>query len=187
MSAQITVTRYRFSELSDEAKEKAIENEIERLYQLDTSDEITDCLTDELSQKLSGGKEIPNDLSLSWDLSWAQGSGLSFDGRLEKVRAPLLTWPEKASYALFIRTDNRYCHAYTVTPELYDIEGEEVEEGLSIFRDQYLKVCRELEEIGYDIIESLCSREAALDNLSNGSISEDYCFTSEGVYDIPKQ
>ena len=189
MSQEITVTRYLFSELSDEAKEKAIENEMTSLSALDYSHEITECLEDKLARELSGEAEIPNSLEISWDLSYSQGSGVSFEGRLEKAEAPFLTWPEGAAWAEFSRIDRHYSHAYTVRPYFYDEESEELsdEGGLKLFRDQYHQVCRALELFGYELLEGMSNREAALDNLSNGYLCEEYAFRADGTYDIPKE
>lgn len=173
-----TVTRYGFAELSPEAQGKAIEKERSSLYNFMPSEFVEETLRQELETQLGA----PNSLRLRFSLSYCQGDGVSFTGRLDREEAPLINWPKGATYAEFLPIDFHYCHAWTVRPELFNEEGEEVTEGLEEFRAAYVDICRRLEKVGYADIEGFSSEAAARESLEDvGEV-----FLIDGSVSIPQ-
>lgn len=77
---QITTNVYTFDELSDEAKQKAIEWYREGLEYNYLEDQMQDELTEHLLPKY---KITPIDVTVRYSLSYSQGDGASFTGDIE--------------------------------------------------------------------------------------------------------
>ena len=177
------VIRYSFEELTPEAQEKAIEGWRYSLSMDMPEYLLEEIMSEKLTEEITGEWDSAGaeDLSLAYSLSYSQGDGVSFTGRVYKESAPGLSWPDSASYAEFNRTSNHYSHPYTVTPELFDEEGEEITEGIETFRNSYLVICSNLEKYGYKWIEEYTSEDHAREEIAEaGDI-----FLLSGKVDYP--
>ena len=164
---EYTITRYSFEDLSPEAQEKAIEAWRYSLYLEIPEYFLEESMSDQLSREITGAYDLPGaeDLKIAYSLSYSQGDGVSFSGRVNKETAPGLSWPDSATYAEFRRNSNHYSHGYTVTPELFDAEDQEISDGIEEFRESYLKICRSLEKYGYKLIEEWWSEAHAREEI----------------------
>jgi len=162
------VTRYSFEELSPEAQGKALEAWRYSLYMEIPDYLLEESMLEELAREITGAYDLPgaDDLRISYSLSYCQGDGVSFSGKVLKENAPGLSWPASAAYAEFNRGSHYYSHAYTVTPELFDAEEEEISDGIEEFRESYLKICRNLEKYGYKWIEEWTSEAHAREEIA---------------------
>ena len=164
---EYTITRYSFEDLSPEAQEKALENWRHDLYLTLPDYLMEESMLEELAREITGAYDLPGaeDLKIAYSLSYSQGDGVSFSGRVNKETAPGLSWPDSATYADFRRNSNHYFHGYTVTPELFGAEDQEITEGLEEFRNSYLKICRSLENYGYKWLEEWSSEAHAREEI----------------------
>ena len=173
---EYTITRYSFTELDEKAREKAIEKARYDLYVNMPEEFISIPLEEKLSEL------IPNaDLQLRYDLSYSQGSGLSFTGTITREGAPDFTWPDKAIRVNIGSSTHHYCHAFTMTYEFLDEDYEEVNADAKIFREQVVSVCHELEKYGYRLIEAESSEETAIAYLTD----MEEVFLSDGTISFP--
>ena len=191
---QVTVTETVFllGELSDTAREKALEKMRNVLYEWLDDSQITDHLNGELYTALTGayeGEMRPNDLSkrvgltIEWSLSHCQGDGVAIYGTLNSDDAPNVNW-HGASTATFTRNSHghHYSHENCMTVALfsYDENGYEIDADKATsetFAEQFRDLCRELARSGYAEIENLTSEQAVLEYLE---WSEPRRFTIDG-------
>lgn len=168
--------RYSFNELEGEGRENAIDIATREAWQ-----NIPDYFLEEdmsfKAAKLLGIEEdyLPRDIRVAYSLSYSQGDGASYRGRITKDNAPALNWPEKAAY-LDINGDRFYSHERSFTIDLYDEEGNYVEDTGDALREQLSDLSRELAKYGYKWIEDWCSRKRVIEELEE----RDSCFTKEG-------
>ena len=176
---QVTVTETVFllEELSDTAREKALEKMRNVLYEWLDDSQITDYLNGELYSALTGtyeGEMRPNDLSkrvgltIEWSLSHRQGDGVAIYGTLNSDDAPNVNW-HGASTATFTRNShgNHYSHENCMTVALfsYDENGYEIDAGKAtteMFAEQFRDLCRQLARSGYAAIDDLTSEQEVL-------------------------
>lgn len=162
------VTVYKFNELSDDAKAKAIENEREFVYET-----LDSWLPDEMQMKLSEllkqhkivsvNQETPK---IYYSLGYSQGDGAMFEGSYG--------W---RGYKADISQSGHYYHYNSKNIEMTTAFGNEAKQSVQDeFNEIYVSICRELEKAGYAAIEGSSSDEA----LANYLESEDFEFTEEG-------
>ena len=191
---QVTVTETVFllEELSDTAREKALEKMRDVLYERLDSSQITDYLNGELYAALTGTydgelstKELTKrvGLTVEWSLSHCQGDGVAIYGTLNSDDAPNVNW-HGASTAMFTRNSHghHYSHENCMTVALfsYDEDGYEIDADIDTtekFAEQFRDLCRELARSGYAEIENLTNEQAVLDHLE---WSEPRRFTEDG-------
>ena len=197
---QVTVTETVFllEELSDTAREKALEKMRNVLYEWLDSSQITEHLNGELYSALTGTydghidtKELTKrvGLTVEWSLSHCQGDGVTIYGTLNSDDAPNVNW-HGASTAIFTRNSHghHYCHEYCMTVALfsYDEGGYEIDADKATtetFAEQFRDLCRELARSGYAAIDDLTSEQAVLDHLE---WSEPRRFTIDGDIHLAK-
>ena len=174
---EYTITRYSFDELSDEGKEIAITNERQALSEYDDNDITSEVLGEEISFALTGNREtlIGSLKSRDWDLSYCQGDHVGIDGEIEVSDAPLIAWPIGAHSVKFT-----YHHYYGQRITLYDSEGEELDDN-KVLSEQLRTIERTVRRAGYSFLESLTTREIAIDNLKEC----DDIFLPNGKISIP--
>ena len=181
---QVTVTETVFllGELSDTAREEALDKIRNELYDWLDSSQITDYLNGELYYALTGThdgeistKELTKrvGLTVEWSLSYCQGDGVAIYGTLNSDDAPNVNW-HGASTAIFTRNSHghHYSHENCMTVALfsYDENGYEIDADTDTtekFAEQFRDLCRELARSGYAEIEYLTSIDAALEHLAN--------------------
>ena len=179
---EYVVKRYSFEELAPEAQEKAIKWAQDRLLEdeyLWMSENLREFAARELRGGELGDHSLPLQLDLYYSLSWSQGDGVCFAGRLEREYAPLLTWPEKAVSA-YLKHVGHYYHEKSFTLELVDEEGEEITEGAELLLEQLRGVCRETERHGYKCLMAATTEAEAREYLINNCADE---LTEFGSYD----
>lgn len=160
-----THTVYNFDELSDEAKEKALNYFRENNWY--------DFLGDDLQYKL---EELLKDNNIHFDelpkvyysLGYSQGDGVMFEGTVK--------WKY---YTVEIRQSGHYYHYNS--KQFWNFEnsrtGREVSDKVyKQFDELYVRICKELEKYGYDIIEYEQSEEY-LKEMIEGN---EYEFTEDG-------
>ena len=176
---QVTVTETVFllGELSDTAREKALEKMRNVLYEWLDSSQITDHLNGELYYALTGThdgeistKELSKRVGLivEWSLSNSQGDGVAIYGTLNSDDAPNVNW-HGASTATFTRNShgNHYSHEHCMTIALfsYDEAGYEIDADKATtetFAEQFRDLCRELARSGYAAIDDLTSEQEVI-------------------------
>lgn len=182
---QVTVTETVFllGELSDTAREKALEKMRMVLYDNIDSDQITDYLNGELYAALTGTydgeiskKELIKrvGLTIEWSLSNSQGDGVAIYGTLNRSDALNVNWGG-ADNATFTRNShgNHYSHEHCMTIALFEYEDEtgyEIDaesDATEMFTEQFRDLCRELARSGYAEIEYSTSIDAAAEHLEN--------------------
>jgi hypothetical protein len=193
---QVTVTETVFllGELSDTAREKALEKMRNVLYEWLDSSQITDFLNGDLYYALTSThdgeistKELSKrvGLTIEYSLSHCQGDGVAIYGTLNSDDAPNVNW-HGASTAIFTRNSHghHYSHENCMTVSLfsYDEAGYEVDADKATtekFTEQFRDLCRELARSGYAQIEYLTGIDAAVAHLDNNMPRR---FNEDGTY-----
>lgn len=182
---------YSFSELSEEAQEKAIETERDYKYQ---SCDMLYFFQEDVDQQLK--EKYWDDIKLAYSLSCCQGDGLSFSGELN-LKAFLdnvysVKLPEYKKWALneyiypVYSTGNtgHYCYANKNQIEYdyncYDKGYQKIEklwqDVLEEIKEYYVTLCKEFEKQGYNEIEYQLSDECIKEELENNNIE----YTEDG-------
>ncbi len=182
----ITKEVFSFEELSSEAKEKAIS--VERRLGFD-SNFMTDVILESFTEKLD---EIgfPTD-EIFFSLSNCQGDGVAFYGEIDIEKylkdnikyKRILELKDEITFNIARNSwSNHYSHYNTMTLEIdyNDIENKtdiELIQELEIQLQEFIKdKSKELEKIGYDIIEDIESDEAIIETIQ----ANEYEFYSDG-------
>jgi len=141
-----TKTVYQFNELTDEAKETAINNHIEA----NDFDFLSDLMNERLHELLEESKfETDNEknVELYFSLSYSQGDGACFIGDFEYQ-----------NYQVTITHQAHYYHELSTTLDIIEMdedEGHEVpEEKIKEIKDAYVEMCINLKSDGYAYIEN---------------------------------
>lgn len=157
-----TIELYEYDELSPEAQEKAREwyNESSNCENLeyDIKEELKSILDDE---------NISYDvLKVYYSLTHCQGDGAMF--------AMIGSWK---GYNITVKQDGRYYHYNSKTIDITDENGEWADDAVCTeFNELYVKICKEIEKYGYQLIEASQEEETVADNIRvNG-----YTFTKDG-------
>ena len=191
----VTKTVFTLDELSDTARQYALEKMSALLYDWIDASQITECLNGELLAMLTGecvgeisSKELTKrvGLQIEWSLSNSQGDGVAIYGTLNSDDAPKLEWGNGTTATLTRNSlSNHYSHAYTMNVSVfrYDEDGYEIDSDCpenEQFADQIRDICRQLAQYGYDQIKALTSEEAIHGYLDGGDARR---FTENGDLD----
>lgn len=191
---KIQLNIYQFSELSEEAKQIAIEDERENKYKHGEYLYFFKELCEERAKELGF-----NDIKLQYSLSYCQGDGLSFEckefTKLEELYLKVLgKGKEKTAKFLAENTwyqitgnKGHYCYASKSDVDLtiewnckeYDLNGNvfEVEKQVrEMLEQKYIDLCKELEDAGYKEIEYENSDECIIEDIE----ANEYEFTEDG-------
>jgi hypothetical protein len=178
----VTKTVFTLDELSDTARQYALEKMSALLYDWIDPDQIAECLNGELLAMLTGecvgeisSKELTKrvGLQIEWSLSNSQGDGVAIYGTLNSDDAPKLEWGNGTTATLTRNSlSNHYSHAYTMNVAVfrYDEDGYEIDSDCpenEQFADQIRDICRQLEQTGYDQIKWLTCEETIREYLNN--------------------
>lgn len=163
-----TITLYEYSELSPEAKEKALnqwnENNDDPLMQ----SHMINLLKEELEERKITYDE--DSIDVRYSLSHCQGDGFMFEGRLN--------WN---GYTIKIKHQGHYYHSYSKSVEMYKIvDGQEIEaseEDANAFEEIYQAICKKMEQTGYDHIEYITSEESFIEACE----ANEYTFREDGT------
>lgn len=182
----VNVPIYKFDELSDEAKRRAIEDHRDYLRKI-SSREITGKFAREFASKLDPlGYPSSN---IQWGRGYCQGDGVAFYGHIDRdnLRQIAQRLLGAKVYKDFTRVYNagcdgsyvirpnsyglRYSHCNTMYVEFEDYtrDWDRVDEVFELLRGAITKEIKEvsiqLEELGYKIIEAQESDESVLEEL----------------------
>jgi hypothetical protein len=182
---EYTVRRYSFSELNEEARDKAIADTRNQLLELLGENEITDHLEYQLEEDLGS---LPDDITIAYSLSYCQGDGVALYGRIYKSEAPSFTWPEGSHYVDLVRNSwsNHYSHYNSFNVELSDENDEPIDLSGSVIEDQLRALCKKLETLGYKYIENETSELSAIQFLNDQESEEEGSFLEDGTRDYPR-
>jgi hypothetical protein len=191
---QITVSRTVFTldELSDAARQNALEKMSTWIHEWIEPDQITEYLNGELLTMLTGecvgeisSKELTKrtGLKMEWSLSHCQGDGVAIYGTLYAADAPKLEW-HNADVARLTRNEygTYYSHYNTFSVEAFGedenlnhttLDGDTGEAITKQLRD----ICKQLARLGYKQIENLTNEEAIREHLEYGDARR---FTEDG-------
>lgn len=185
----VKIKTYTFEELSEEAKQKAIDDARNGDYYL--SREWWDCVYDYWKEELAklGFYEI----DISFSGFWSQGDGASFTGKMyledylrarkiyNKYRGLL-----KFSYeqpCKIIRVTNHYVHERTTTPDIYMETSEMDDKQLAKLQELENYISNDIEELNHQIYKELEEEYNGLmedDAIAEHLTINEYQFTSEG-------
>ena len=182
---EYVVRRYSFSELNEEAREKAIDDTQRHLLEWLSERELTDYLEGKLEEDLGS---LPEDITIAYSLSYCQGDGVALYGRIYKREAPSFTWPEGSYYVDLVRNSwsNHYSHYNTFNVELNNENDEPIDLSGSHIEEQLRTLCKKLERLGYKYIENETSRESAISFLKDQESEEEGSFLDDGTRDLPR-
>ena len=159
----IKIKLYEFEELSQKAKEKAMN----KYYEREDYYFLNQDLKESLIYLLDERNVYYRDIKLLYSLSYRQGDGLCFTGILEKNGITL-----KLSH------EYRYYYANSVDMLFYDKEGEDIEdERTEELKNIYFEICKILENEGYSILEYRMNDE----EFSDLCAANGYYFTEDGI------
>lgn len=176
----VTRTVFTLDELSDTARQYALEKMCAYMHEWIEPDQITEYLNGELLIMLTGecvgeisSKELTKrvGLKIEWSLSYSQGDGVAIYGEIYAQDAPKLNW-YNADTARLSRNEygTYYSHYNTFDVSVYgeDENGNyttlDGDTGEAI-TDQFRDICRQLSRLGYQQIEALTGEEAIYDHL----------------------
>lgn len=134
----IEVQLFSFSELSDEAKEKAIS----KWYEVEDCPFLTENLTERVKELLNEKGIDFEDIKLMYSLSYCQGDGLCFTGTLRNKEGKCE-----------ITHNCRYYFASSVTMDWFHNDNEENTEPIEEIKNAYFDICKKVEKQGYEEIE----------------------------------
>lgn len=178
----ITVTRtvYTLDELSDTARQNALEKMCAYMHEWIEPDQITEYLNGELLTMLTGecvgeisSKELTKrtGLTMEYSLSYSQGDGVAIYGEIYATDAPKLNWYNAENARL---TRNGYGTYYSHY-KTFDVSvcGEDENGNYTTLdgdtgeaiTEQFRDICHQLERLGYQQIEALTGEEAIYDHL----------------------
>lgn len=155
-----THTVYTFDELSKEAQQKAIDNARDNEYEVGL-DWLNTDMQEQLLVLLDKHKLKGDDCQVRYSLSYSQGDGASFTGRIEYNG----TWYGDVELGSL---SNFYCHYNTVKLDsLYSLRtGKEAPQAtVDKVEELVREISRELEQYGYDLIEQATSDESITEYL----------------------
>ena len=185
----IEIELYKFTELSESAKNKAIEKHKEN------SEIFLDFFSDDCHEQIRE-KGFKGNIKLQYSLSCSQGDGLSFScdyfDNLNALFIEILGTEKQKTIDCIINNisfkcdgnNGRYCYASKndISLELDDYKGnnylihEIVSKVESKLKDLYIDLCNQLEKQGYNDIEHQYSDEYIIETLTEN----DYYFTING-------
>lgn len=168
-----TYTVYKFDELPEESKQKAIEKYREN--------EDLPWMTNDMKERLmelldeNNIKAGADRIKCYYSLSHCQGDGFQFVGHM--------SW---GKYKIEIKSNGRYCNSYCTEFEILDTSKEDWPDvcgnGKNVytkFKKLYHSICKQMEDYGYKYIEDQLSDKTITGTL----IANDYDFKLDGSID----
>lgn len=139
----LEIPLFTFSQLSKEAKQKAID----KYYESEDYPFMEDDMKEILKATLDKMKVKYEEVKPLYSLSYSQGDGFCFTGKISKD-----------GITLKLTHSYRYYFAKSVDMSFVDKDGEEIDEEKEVekvkkLQDIYFSVCKTLEKHGYAILE----------------------------------
>lgn len=169
---QITINLYNFGELSESAKEKAMQEWIKH----DDLPFLEDAMDEYLIDLLIDNNIESDNAKVFYSLSYCQGDGAMFEG-------PFMY----KGVSIVARQSGHYYHENSKDLD-FDYEGLSEDDVLKTdykmqdnfeedFNELYIKICRELKKYGYDFIE----QEQSPEHLAKLFELNEYTFKEDGT------
>ena len=162
---QETINIYKYEELSEKARERALNNHVDADHDNNfLSEDLNELLLEELKEN---NIDVKEHLKLYYSLSHCQGDGLCFIGRF-KFKGQDIEISHNSHY------HHKHSTQSSLITEDYETQGDE--EILTEFNELYMLICDKLETIGYEQIEYERSEE----NFKSLCEANEYEFTENG-------
>ncbi len=158
---------YEFDELSDKAKERALQDWNEYNDDPFMQSHMINVLKEKLDERKI--KYDVDSIDVQYSLSYCQGDGFMFEGVFEIGK-----------YTAKVKHSGCYYHSKSRTIEWLDIDGNDADMEGGMYKDfvkMYEEVCKEMERIGYDEIEYQRSEE----NFQQECEGNGYMFEENGA------
>jgi predicted nucleotidyltransferase len=181
---------YRFDELSDSAKEKAVERERNEYYEYGEPLFMFDDYCHEQAKEIGF-----YDCKFQWSISYSQGDGLSFSGKIDAEDLIKKCMPDIKKSVAKVLADNisieingntgRYAYAAKSDVDIwmdnysrhdYANIQKLVDKLKACLENIYMNLCKELEKEAYSWIESENEDSAIIDRIQ----ANEYEFTKDG-------
>lgn len=160
-----TIQLYSFNELSSQAQQRALDayNNYNDMPFL--SDYLFEYFLEEL--KTYNIERVDNKQArLFYSLGYSQGDGLMFQGTFKKD-----------GYTITVQHSGHYYHSNSKDITIVDDNGEDAPQNTyNDFEDIYQKICKTLEKLGYDYIDS----ERSIENFQEVCELNNYTFEANG-------
>ena len=171
------ITLFSFNELTEDVRAELIKERAVKLQEDYSNWWLSDDMEMECNYFLTGEGScaLPKEFNICYSLSYCQGDGVSFQGRLFKHDAPEIEFAN-AEY-IVINNIGNYTHSHSFSIEAYDEDGNYIENNGYLY-EQFRNISKELEKIGYGLMERDFLDEAEEDlfnqddvvYLSNGKV-----------------
>ena len=163
------ITLFSFDELTNTVKEGLIKARAEKLQEQYAEWFLSDDIQNECGFLLKGdyGFVLPKDFNIYYSLSYSQGDGVAFIGKLFKRDASQIDF--KNAYYIIFNNDSRYTHSHSFSIEAFDENGDEIEDTEYLYR-QFRSISEKLEGIGYSYLERDFLDEAEEDLLNQDEL-----------------
>ena len=188
----VTKTVFTLDELSNTARQNALEKMCTYMHEWIEGDQVTEYLNGELLTMLTGecvgeisSKELSKrtGLTMEYSLSYSQGDGVAIYGTIYAQYAPKLEWHNADNARLTRNGYGTYYSHYNTFDVVVCGEDEngnyttlDGDTGEAI-TDQFRDICRQLSRLGYQQIEALTNEEAIHEHLEMGDARR---FTEDG-------
>lgn len=160
-------TVYKFNELSDEAKEKALEKQ--REFEGEDMPFLTEDMQDHLTEVLLPEHKIKyekSNLRIYYSLSYSQGDGAMFEGTFK--------W---RGYDVAVEQSGHYSHYNSKSINIETRHGNDASKKVyEEFNEIYVEICQKLEKYGYDEIEYRLKDETLIETIE----ANEYEFYEDG-------
>lgn len=156
-----TIALYEYSELSEKAKQKALDTWRETNDDPLMQSHMINLLKEKLEDRTI--TYTTDSIDVRYSLSNCQGDGFMFIGTVE--------W--EGQEIEITHGDTHYCHPFTARFETGDLGSKDVD----AFKAMYLEVCNEMERIGYNEIEYANSAES----FEQACDANEYTFEEDGT------
>jgi hypothetical protein len=163
---EVTIKLYEYSELSEKAKQKALDKHRQEHDDPYMQSHMINMLKEKLDER--GIKYDTDSIDVQYSLSSCQGDGFMFEG----------TFYAPDYYTTTIKHSGHYYHKYSTSVQMTDEEGEYAdeiteEEFMKVYRD----ICDEMEKLGYQEIEYQGSEEYFMEMCD----ANEYMFEEDGT------
>lgn len=185
----VQIELYKFDELSEEAKERAIEQERNNIYEYGLQ-HVTDMLNESFKEELKELSII--DVALTWDCSYSQGDCFNISGKVDtynidnfltKIGLEQYADLSKHIYRISIKENTVYLEQ-DIDINSDDEIGEIIEEKISAklyeleeeIQERITELARDLHKRAYEAYEYETSNDNIIDSLKINEVE----FTENG-------
>lgn len=167
-----TIRLFDYKELPPSAQDRALNAWREGFdnygLEVEMDNKLEELLAEHKITPLTDLKGYPTKYGkLFYSLACCQGDGVMFEG--------VFDWKKQT---VTIKHSGHYCHSYSKTVDLENVDGNESTKGLQdAFEAIYQKICKELERFGYDVIDDMQSEERFIEDCN----ANEWTFREDGT------